>query len=200
MAQPERDVPVQAIVDLLDRSEPEALARLRSSFPDALIQLTPGQRLGDADPSPSTLLLALAESSVGRARQEAEALVRRITRRQKRLALFRLLGSVVSALATGGLLAALLGDARQVALAGAVVAFVAAVLTAGQHCLEELAGGAQTLRDRLEGALRHAMTATEIEGELRVLALRGDEAAVRELVRRLNAAIAGMRQIDLALG
>lgn len=193
-------VPMQAIVDLLERKAPEQLARLREAYPLAAAQLAGGKRLGDAQAPAAPLLSALADAAVAQARQEAQAVVRTITSRQRRFALLRMIGALVSSLATGGLLAAVLGNARQAMLVGAVVAFVASALTAAQQFMEEHAGGAQSLRERLDAALKSAMVATEAEGELRLMQVRNDFADLDALIRKLNAAVATTRQIELALG
>ncbi|MBC7938528.1 MAG: hypothetical protein H7Z19_01995 [Chitinophagaceae bacterium] len=98
------------------------------------------------------------------------------------------------------MLTAVLGNARQLVLVGAVVAFAASALTAAQQFMEEYAGGAQSLRERLDSVLKSAPVATEAEGEMRLMQVRDDFADLDSLIRKLNAAIALTRQIQLAMG
>ena len=106
-------VPMQAIVDLLERKAPEQLARLREAYPLAAAQLAGGKRLGDAQAPAAPLLSALADAVA---------------------------------------------------------------------------------------SLKSAMVATEAEGELRLMQVRNDFADLDALIRKLNAAVATTRQIELALG
>ena len=104
-----------------------------------------------------------------------------------------------SALATGRFLAAALANATRTALARAATAFIATAIGLVQQYMEDYAGGANSLRERLDTALKGALSVTEAEGEWRLMTARNDFSALEPLIRNLNGTIAANRQIELAL-
>ena len=197
------ELPIQAIVDLVSRTDPARLAALRLAHPASANRLQPGKMLGERDgadsSTPPPLLAALADAALGKAQAQSTALVARIRQRQRRLGRLRLASALVSALATGGFLAAALADATRTALASAATAFIATAIGLVQQYMEDYAGGANSLRERLDTALKGALSVTEAEGEWRLMTARNDFSALEPLIRNLNGTIAANRQIELAL-
>jgi|GEM_PF-3585299 len=197
------ELPIQAIVDLVARTDPARLAALRLAHPASAARLQPGkilgERLGADGSAPPPLLAALADAALGQAQTQSTDLVARIRQRQRRLGRMRLASALVSALATGGFLAASLADATRAALASAATAFIATAIGLVQQYMEDYAGGANSLRERLDTALKGALSVTEAEGEWRLMRARNDFTALESLIRNLNATIATNRQIELAL-
>ena len=102
-------------------------------------------------------------------------------------------------MATGRFLAAALANATRTALARAATAFIATAIGLVQQYMEDYAGGANSLRERLDTALKGALSVTEAEGEWRLMTARNDFSALEPLIRNLNGTIAANRQIELAL-
>ncbi len=189
---------IQSIVDLLNRRKPDALARLQSEYPSYRSALEPGKKLGDDSRPSSQMLQDLAQQTITVAKEEGLATSQRIQRRFRMSARLRLAGAVVSSLSSGGIIAALTQGSTRTALVSGCIAFGSSCFTLVAQYIEDYAGGQQSLKDLRERVATHNTCIWEVEAELKLMAALNEFSGIEELVRKLNVAVAAIRQAQLA--
>jgi hypothetical protein len=197
---PEENRPsFQAIVDLLNRRKPELLSQLREKYPSEADVLQPGKLLGVDAGTQNEMLRDLAEATIRIAKQECEEVFQLVSRRLRTSSRLRFAGAVISSASSGGLVAALTQGAPRIALATGTLAFISSCFTLIAQYVEDYAGGQNSLRELRERVMGHVAAATEVEAELKLMNIRGDFVGLENAIRKLNLAIATMRQIQLAV-
>lgn len=190
---------IQAVVDLLDRRAPAVLNEIRDKHHQYQEILRPGKMLGEPEQAEDHLVADLLSSTVGLAKQESELTYQLVSRRMKTSARFRLVSSIVSATSSGGLIAVLLHGRPEQALIAATLAFASSGFLLVAQYVEDYAGGKDSLRTTRDRVVSFMAEAVQIEGELRIMQVRGafDEAV--PLIRKLNTLVASVRQVQLAI-
>ncbi|WP_256819022.1 hypothetical protein [Pseudomonas putida] len=110
----------------------------------------------------------------------------------------RLAGAVVSSLSSGGIIAALTQGSTRTALVSGCIAFGSSCFTLVAQYIEDYAGGQQSLKDLRERVATHNTCIWEVEAELKLMAALNEFSGIEELVRKLNVAVAAIRQAQLA--
>lgn len=195
----QRSVVIHPIVDLLGRRRPEILKEIQAKYPSYAEMLRPGKMLGTSNHSQASLLIELAFSTIGIAKQECNDTYQLVARRLRSSARLRFGGAIVSSASSGGLVAALIQEATQIAIIVGALAFLSSGFTLVAQYIEEYAGGQNSLREMRDRLVRHVAESGEIEAELRLMEIRGAFEDIESLIRKLNALIASVRQIQMAV-
>lgn len=192
-------VGIQAIVGLLARRQPEALARLQEQYPTERFLLAPGKWLGD-EPEPSRAMLQdLARITIALAKMEGLATSEAIRKKIRTSSRLRLGGTVVSALSSGGVVAAATQGSSRTALFSACVSFASAIFTLAAQYVEDYAGGKGSLREMADKIGTIVGQTYEAEAEFGLMAALNDFNGLVALIRKLNVAISAIRQAQLTV-
>ncbi len=190
---------IQALVDLLNRQQPDTLSEMQQRYPDQTGLLQPGKRLGNEPAVYDKLLVDLLISSISSAKQECHQAYHQVSSRLKSSARFRLGSTLLSSAASGGLVGALLQGASQVALAAGILTFLSSSTLLIAQYIEDYAGGQKSLREIRDRVVAFMTETTTVEGEIKIMELRGTWKEAETLVRQLNAVVAAIRQIQLTM-
>lgn len=181
---------INALVGLLNTYHPATLEELKRKHPAYAAQLEPGIRLGAVEISDAHVYVEVALHGLQTARERVEPNMRRLRHRLSRAKRLRLIGQIVAAMTSIGLLTALLAGWDQgVTVATAVVNFAAVVasLVAG-HLEAPLYGGTGTLIDLFETLVTTNAEADQLIQDLLILQrTRPDEPRMMEQVMQANA-------------
>ena len=186
-----KDVEIQALVELLARRAPNALAELRERFPEFADRLQPGKRLGDRERAGAlngeveAFLVALAHETVEHATAECSAAYVRVGDRIRKTARYRLGGALTSSISSCGLIAALMADATEAAIVVGTLTFVSSTFTLIAQYHQD-AGGQTSLSTVRERVVQHMAEATRLTGELKLMEAKRSFAGIDELIRQLN--------------
>ena len=192
-------VGIQAIVGLLARRQPEALARLQEQYPTERVLLTPGKRLGN-EPEPSRPMLEdLARITIALAKMEGLATSEAIRKKIRTSSRLRFGGTVVSALSSGGVVAAATQGSSRAALFSACVAFASAIFILAAQYVEDYAGGKGSLREVADKVGAIVGQTYEAEAEFGLMAALNDFNGLEALIRKLNVATSAIRQAQLTV-
>lgn len=192
-------VNVEALVDLLDRRQPALLEAIRERHAAYKNMLQPGKMLGAVEDPKGRMLADLLATTVGVAKQESSITYQTVSRRLKTSARLRLGSSIVSATSSGGLIAALMHGTPSQALVAGVLAFVASAFMLVAQYVEEFAGGKDSIRAMRDRVVTHIAESAEVECELKLMEIHGNFDGAVPLIRRLNALVASLRQVQLAV-
>jgi hypothetical protein len=190
---------IQSIVDLLNRRNPDALTRLQSEYPSYKSALEPGKKLGDESHPSSQMLKDLARMTIAVAKEEGLATSQTIQQRFHISARLRLAGAVVSSLSSGGIIAALTQGSTRAALVSGCIAFGSSCFTLVAQYVEDYSGGQQSLRELRERVATHTTCIWEVEAEFKLMTALNEFSGLEGLVRKLNVAVASIRQAQLAV-
>jgi hypothetical protein len=192
-------VAVQAIVNLLNRREPAALAELRARFPSQANLLEPGKRLGPEAAAESEMLKELARLTIVVAKTESETVSQKVRRRIRMSSRLRLAGAMVASLSSGGLVAALSQGSTAVALVSGCIAFLSSSFTLIAQYLEDYSGGKNSLRELRDRVMAHVADTYEVDAEFSLMMTQSDYSGLETLIRKLNVALSSLRQIQMAV-
>jgi len=189
---------INALVDLLNTYQQPRLEELRQKYPGQHDLLNPGIALGETHSKAlHQVYVEVALEGLRTAKSRVEPNIRRLLQRLQSAKRLRLVGQVVAAVTSVGVIGAILGKwDSTVAVTTAVVNFgaVLCALVAG-HLETPLHGGKGSLIDSFETLASTTAEAEEVIQELVLLGRGGaDESRVMEQVRRANA-IAGKLRI-----
>lgn len=190
---------IQAIVDFLGRRNPTQLQRLQTEFPGSAQLLSPGKRLGVAEARPGDLLRELANATLSDAKAEGTALARRLRDKAKLSSRLRLFSSIVSALSSGTLVAAIAKGSIDFALVNGVIVFLASAVALGAQYVEDYMGGQKSLRELRDAVTTQVLQVAEVDAEFRLMSARNDFSEIEPLIRKLNVALASFRVTELTL-
>jgi hypothetical protein len=197
---PEQQKPsIQAIVDLLHRRSPAALGELREKYTAYEASLVPGKHLGVESPPPEEMLKDLARASISAATEEGLSLSQKIRHKISVSSRLRLAGSLISSVSSASLVAALFRDATRAALAGGVVALVSSSFTLVAQYVEDFAGGQKSLREFREQVIAQVTETQQVESDFKLMVALQDFSQLEALIRKLNVAVASIRQIQLSV-
>lgn len=190
---------IQSIVDLLNRRRPDELTRLQSKYSSYRSALEPGKKLGN-EPQPSLQMLQdLVRLTITIAKEEGLATSQTIQQRFHISARLRLAGAVVSSLSSGGIIAALTLDSTGAALVSGCIAFASSCFTLVAQYVEDYAGGQQSLKELRARVATQISEVWEVEAEFKLMEALNEFSNVEVLVRKLNVAVASIRQAQLAV-
>jgi hypothetical protein len=188
----------QAVVDLLNRYDPDTLGQLRNKFPSYADALQPGKMLGANDySSQHEMLKDLANATVGISKQECESVYKLVSHKLKLLARLRLGSAIISSASSAGIVAALTQGFSNVALVAGSLTFVTSCFNLIAQYLEEYAGGKKSLQEVREKLTNHSKIISEIEFEIQLMDACGKSDGLESTIRKLNTSIAEIRQIQL---
>ena len=187
-------IKVNALVELLDRHERHALETLRQRYPSDRELLTVGTVMGGGGASqslsPEAVYLDLAIEGLQTAKARVEPNIQRLRSRLQNAKRIRLIGQIIGAVTSAGLIAAILGEWRTpVTITTALINFGAVLCTliAG-HLETPLYGGKGSLIDSFETLATTSVEAEEVIQTLQVFARSPPaESRVMEQVSRANA-------------
>jgi hypothetical protein len=188
---------VNAIVELLARHEGSVLDRLRSKYPEYRDVLTVGTTLGaDQSAGAAALYVDLAIDGLQAAKRRLDPNLRRLRERLQRAKRVRLMGQVIGALTSAGLIAAILGGwEKSLAVTTAVVNFAAVLCTVFAGYLETpLHGGSGNLIESFETLVEAAVEAEEVIQSLQIIRREArDDPDLSTQIARANAIAAKLR-------
>jgi hypothetical protein len=178
-------IKVNALVELLDRHERHALETLRQRYPSDRELLTVGTVMGSGATqslSPNAVYLDLAIGGLRTAQARVEPNIQRLRARLQNAKRIRLIGQIIGAVTSAGLIAAILGEWRTpVTITTALINFGAVLCTL-------MYGGKGSLIDSFETLATTSVEAEEVIQTLQVFARSPpEESRVMEQVSRANA-------------
>ena len=187
-------VRINALVDLLSRHDEETLKQLRRRFPEHLDILNVGTVMGERDSKDlQAVYIDVALDGLRAAKRRVEPNLKRLRERLQSAKRVRLIGQVVGAVTSVGLIAAILGDWKTpVAITTAAINFAAVLCTmVAGHLEAPLHGGKGSLIDSFETLAGTAVEAEDVIQNLLVLRRApAEETRTMEQITRANA-IAG---------
>lgn len=190
---------IQAIVNFLDRTQPEKLKQLRIRYPDYQAALSPGKILGEKETS-RDLLMELAAATFAAAKNHGRVVSDLLRRKLRTSARLKMSGSIVSSLSSAGIVAAVFQGHTSNALIAGIVAFISALMTMIAQYIDDFAAGGGSTRELLQKVDSAMLEVFEAEGEFRLMAATNATAKLEDLVRKLNVSLALLRQVELRFG
>jgi hypothetical protein len=158
---------VTSIVELIQARMPDVLAELRRSHPDSLDLLSEGLVMGDKAMAPgSAVYCALARSGLQVAHKEIADILRDLPLRARYAKRIRLIGSIVAALMSAGVVTSAIFSTKEVTIITALLSFVVTVGGSAASYLETPLFGANGIAELTEECLRLEMEAQKAEFEL----------------------------------
>jgi len=139
----------------------------------------------------------LAKTTILITKQEYIDVHKLVSNKLKMSSHLRFGSAVISSASSAGLVAALTQGFSNVALVAGILAFISSFFSLVAQYIEEYAGGKkslQRLRDRLT---IHAKSASEVEFEIQLMDACNNYVGLESTIRKLNTAIAEIRQIQL---
>jgi ABC-type multidrug transport system fused ATPase/permease subunit len=190
---------ISSLVDLLNRTSPNTLLKLRNRYPEYSELLEPGRLLGEARSSHTerSFLTELLTEAVDIAKKESSELRNYFHKRLQTSRRLRIAGNLISSISTAGLIAAIIGSQKIAMILSAVVAFLASSLSLVAQYFEDFAGGQNALRELRERLSRLVLELSEAEGDFRIFQINGRAEDLIPLVRKVNAIVANIRQIQV---
>jgi hypothetical protein len=196
-------IKVNALIDLLDRHERQALEALRRKYPAQHDILTVGTMMGtDVSQSDSAVYLDVAIEGLRAAKSRVEPNLQRLRDRLRKAKQIRLVGQIIGAITSAGVIAAIVGNWQMtVTIATALVNFAAVLCTFVAGYLETpLHGGKGNLIDSFETLAATSVEADEVMGTLDVFRRsQPEDARIMEQVSRANAIASKLRLAERML-
>jgi hypothetical protein len=201
MGQMGKGIRVDALVNALNRYQPEQLDKLRQQYPEQSELLALGQLMGEVNPD--TILVAkLAIMTLKAIKPPARSILNLLRRRLKQARKIRLMGNIVTAISSAGLISAVLVDSKGAALASALINLVSSVSQLiSQHLESSSFGNQKGLQELFEQLVETVVDIEELESKLAVaLKIQDNPEELLRLAQESNALVAQVRKVELTTG
>jgi hypothetical protein len=144
-----------SLIELLAARAPEKLEQLRQDYPTHGDLLSPGRKMGDATvPEGDGIYCALARTGLVIAEREASEILSDLSRKARRAKRIRLIGSVVAAISSAGVISSAIFGSTATTVASATVSFFATAISSIASYLESPLVGSGGFAELLEESLR----------------------------------------------
>ncbi|MEG4535229.1 hypothetical protein [Microcoleus sp. D2_18a_D3] len=201
MGQMGKGIKVNALVDALNRYQPEQLDKLRQQYPEQSELLALGQLMGEVNPD--TILVAkLAIMTLRAIKTPGRNILNRLRRRLRRARKIRLMGNIVTAISSAGLISAVLVESKGAAIASALINLVSSVsLLISQHLESSSLGNQNGLQELFDQLVEAVVDIEDLESKLTVaLKTQDNEDELLRLAQEANALVAQVRKVELIIG
>jgi len=201
MGQMGKGIKVNALVNALNRYQPEQLDKLRQKYPEQSELLALGQLMGEVNPD--TILVAkLAIMTLKAIKTPARKILNRLRGRLRRARKIRLMGNIVTAISSAGLISAVLVESKGAALASALINLVSSVsLLISQHLESSSLGNQNGLQELFDQLVEAVVDIEDFESKLTVaLKIQDNEDELLRLAQEANALVAQVRKVELIIG
>jgi hypothetical protein len=201
MGQMGKGIRVDALVNALNRYQPEQLDKLRQQYPEQSELLALGQLMGEVNPD--TILVAkLAIMTLKAIKPPARSILNLLRRRLKQARKIRLIGNIVSAISSAGLISAVLVDSKGAALASALINLVSSVSQLiSQHLESSSFGNQKGIQELFDQLVETVVDIEELESKLAVaLKIQDNQEELLRLAQESNALVAQVRKVELTTG
>ena len=201
MGQMGKGIRVDALVNALNRYQPEQLDKLRQQYPEQSELLALGQLMGEV--TPDTILVAkLAIMTLKAIKTPARSILNLLRRRLKQARKIRLMGNIVSAIRSAGLISAVLVDSKGAALASALINLVSSVSQLiSQHLESSSFGNQKGIQELFDQLVETVVDIEELESKLAVaLKIQDNPEELLRLAQESNALVAQVRKVELTTG
>ena len=201
MGQMGKGIRVDALVNALNRYQPEQLDKLRQQYPEQSELLALGQLMGEV--TPDTILVAkLAIMTLKAIKTPARSILNLLRRRLKQARKIRLMGNIVSAISSAGLISAVLVDSKGAALASALINLVSSVSQLiSQHLESSSFGNQKGIQELFDQLVETVVDIEELESKLAVaLKIQDNPEELLRLAQESNALVAQVRKVELTTG
>jgi hypothetical protein len=196
-----KGIKVNALVDALNRYQPDQLDKLRQQYPEQSELLAQGQLMGEVNPEP-ILVAKLAIMTLKAIKTPARNILNRLRKRLKRARKIRLIGNIVTAISSAGLISAVLVDSKGAAIASALINLVSSIsLLISQHLESSSFGNQNGLHELFDQLVETVVDMEDLESKLTVaLKIQDDEDELLRLAQESNALVAQVRKVQLIIG
>jgi hypothetical protein len=201
MGQMGKGIRVDALVNALNRYQPEQLDKLRQQYPEQSELLALGQLMGEVNPD--TILVAkLAIMTLKAIKPPARSILNLLRRRLKQARKIRLMGNIVTAISSAGLISAVLVDSKGAALASALINLVSSVSQLiSQHLESSSFGNQKGIQELFDQLVETVVDIEELESKLAVaLKIQDNPEELLRLAQESNALVAQVRKVELTTG
>ena len=201
MGQMGKGIRVDALVNALNRYQPEQLDKLRQQYPEQSELLALGQLMGEVNPD--TILVAkLAIMTLKAIKTPARSILNLLRRRLKQARKIRLMGNIVSAISSAGLISAVLVDSKGAALASALINLGSSVSQLiSQHLESSSFGNQKGIQELFDQLVETVVDIEELESKLAVaLKIQDNQEELLRLAQESNALVAQVRKVELTTG
>jgi hypothetical protein len=201
MGQMGKGIKVNALVDALNRYQPEQLDKLRQQYPEQSELLALGQLMGEVNPD--TILVAkLAIMTLKAIKTPARSILNLLRRRLKQARKIRLMGNIVTAISSAGLISAVLVDSKGAALASALINLASSVSQLiSQHLESSSFGNQKGIQELFDQLVETVVDIEELESKLAVaLKIQDNPEELLRLAQESNALVAQVRKVELTTG
>ena len=188
---------VDAVVELVAQRAPGRLHDLRARYPGSESLLAPGKILGDkAGRELPGLYCELARIGLEVAELDARAILLELPRKAQRAKCIRLVGSVVAAVTSAGVISSAMFGTREITITTAMLSFVATLASVFGDYVDSPLFGSRNLGELIEDCLNLQVAAQNakltLEKELRL----GTESCAETIVV-VNGICAKLRRVRI---
>ena len=185
-------IKLNALIELLSRHESHTLDTLRRKYPDHREILTVGTMMGGGGESapPHQVYIDVALEGLRTAKTRVEPNLQRLRERLHTAKRIRLIGQIIGAVTSAGLIAAILGNWQTpITITTALINFAAVLCTLiASHLETPLYGGQGSLIDSFETLAGTSVEAEEVIQTLQLFVRTPpEESRILEQVSRANA-------------
>ncbi|MGO8152845.1 hypothetical protein AB9F36_23790 [Rhizobium leguminosarum] len=186
-----------SLIELIEEKAPEKLVRLRTMYPNHLHLLTPGRKMGaDVDTPGEGIYCELARSGLEVAEREASDILSDLPRKARRAKQIRLVGSVVAAVSSAGVVSSALFGTSATTIASAIVSFLATTISSIAGYLESPLMGTSGFAELIEECLRLEMDIQKTKVALQAELVR-EQGSCLDVVTSVNDISAKLRRIRI---
>jgi hypothetical protein len=190
----------QSLVDLLDRKNAEALARLREAHPAHANKLRRGKQLGSlATEHNIPFLRDLANATLQEVQLNGQDISLRLNSKARWSARFRFFASIVTAFCSGTLVIAVIEGSKTTAVINGGIAFCGAVLTLIAQYIDDFSGGLHSIKEMRTTVITKLAEVNALKADLRMMVATNQFDELEGLIRKLNVSAATLREIELSI-